>query len=567
MPRALLLTLFLLTMPGLYAINSQIICSDKSLKKAFELSSETDKLKPGASPSVVKRRAQNDVEKFEELAHFYGYYSAHITFHLQSRDSIIFHAELGPKYVLESFVTNAGVKPSEIGLKLGEPITSQAVLDAEQKLLYLLQKSGYGLARVAKRDVIADKSRHTLQVRFDVEIGPRLEFGSTTIVGAKSVLHETINKYILYKEGQPFTPVDIARTQESLEKTGLFSSVVITESKDDIESNKLPITINVQESKHRAIGVGFAYATPWGPGVKAEWENINLRGSGDKLSFRTEVWEKYQTAVLSLTKPHFHGHDQDLILVAEYDKMRNIAFKSRSYNVSGIVQKRVNKRTEFLTGCRGEWLHSHNFEGSHIYHLLKVPMQFKWSRANNLLDPTKGESYNLKITPTTNFFKPNFFYLIHTSILSGYKSLFNNRITFAAKLVFGNILGAARNTIPPPDRFYGGSENVMRGFKAYTISPLHDKKIPVGGRSILAASFEARFRTGGDFGYVLFYDVGNVYKKNVPELRLHQFHSVGTGIRYNTPIGPLRFDVAVPINPRKHIDPSFQIYFSIGQAF
>ncbi len=568
MPRPLLLlALSCMQMSALSALVTEFTCSDKTLKKAFELSSETVKLGGTPTQSVLKRRAQHDVEKFEDLAHYYGYYSANIRYQIQNSDRIVFIADLGPKYALKAFSSNAPVKAEELGLKIGDAITTKKVLDAEEKLLWLLKKEGYGLAFIQKREVIAHTTDHTISLRFDVDIGPKLSFGPTTIVGAGSVRHETINKYILYKEGSPYSPIDIARTQESLEKTGLFSSVVITESRQDVANNNLPITINVQESKHRAVGVGFAYATPWGPGVKAEWENKNLRGSGDKLTFRTELWQKYQTVIFSLTKPHFRGHDQDLIWVAEYDKLRNLAFKSRSYNASGIVQKRLSNTTEFLAGVRVEWLHSHNYEGSHLYHLLKMPMQYKWSNANNLLDPTKGETYNLKLTPTTNFLTPSFFYTIHTSTLSAYRSIFNNRLTLAAKVVFGNILGAARNTIPPPDRFYGGSENVLRGFRAYTVSPLHHRRIPEGGRSLLAASFEARFRTAGDFGYVLFYDVGNVYKKNVPELQLRQYHSVGAGLRYNTPIGPLRFDVAVPINPRPHIDPSFQIYFSIGQSF
>ncbi len=563
----LLLALSFAHMQDAHALVAEFTCSDKALKNAFELSSETAKLKETPTLSVLKRRAQNDIEKFEELAHYYGYYSAKLRYQIQNNDRIIFIAELGPKYKLASFATNAPVTQGALGLKTGDVLTTKMILDAEEKLLWLLKKEGYGLAEIQKREVIADTSDHTISLHFDVAVGPKLEFGPTTIVGAKSVLHDTIKKYILYKEGSSYTPLDIARTQESLEKTGLFSSVVITESKDDVENNELPITINVQESKHRAVGVGFAYATPWGPGVKAEWENKNLRGSGDKLTFRTEIWQKYQTVLLSLTKPHFHGHDQDLIWLAEYDKLRNLAFKSRSYSASGIVQKRLTSATELLAGLRVEWLHSHNYEGSHLYHLLKMPIQYKWSNANNLLDPTKGQTYNLKLTPTTNFLTPSFFYTIHTSTLAAYHSIFNNRLTLAAKVVFGNILGAARNTIPPPDRFYGGSENVLRGFRAYTVSPLHHRRIPEGGRSILAGSFEARFRTAGDFGYVLFYDVGNVYKKNVPELRFRQYHSVGAGLRYNTPIGPLRFDVAVPINPRPHIDPSFQIYFSIGQSF
>lgn len=541
-------------------------CEDKLLKKAFALHSQTLLLKDKTTPSALRRRAQNDKERFEELAQYYGYYSAKISF-LIDGSQVIFRCNLGPKYLLESCRIIGIDPPKELKLKIGQPISTQGIIDAENSLLWQLKKAGYALSAITDRQCIANTELHTLAVTLHVEPGPLVHFGPSTIVGTETVLPETINKYITWKEGDLYTPTDIEKTQNHLQNTGLFSSVIISEQLADIKNNLLPITINLQESKHRSIGAGVAYTTAYGPGVKAQWENKNLRGLGDKLTFRTEIWQKYQTVLLSMTRPHFHGSDQDLIYVAEYDKLRNIAFDSRSYNLSAIVQKRVSAHTEAMTGIRLEWLHSHNFEGSNFYRLLKLPMQLKWSSANNLLDPTKGQTYNIKLTPSTNFMKSSFFYVIHTSTLSGYHSLFNNRLTLAAKVVFANIMGAPRNTIPPPDRFYGGSENVMRGFRAYTISPLHDKRIPIGGRSMLAGSLELRLRTAGDLGYVCFYDVGNVYKRNVPELNIHQYHSVGIGLRYATPIGPLRFDVAVPINRRHNIDPSFQIYFSIGQSF
>ncbi len=538
-------------------------CPDKAVKKALMQSSQTVHLKEKLTPAALRRRAQSDKEKFEKLAHYHGYYSAEITYSIHNGSNIIFHCNLGPQYRLESY-SIIGADDTELHLTPGQNITTQELVDAEKVLIWRLKKKGYAQAAIIKSHYIANSETHMLKVTFEVSKGPLMQFGPTQIIGTQSVLHDTINKYIVWQEGHQYDPLDIQKTQSQLEKTGLFSSVVITE---DATDKTVPLTINVQESKHHSIGAGVAYATSFGPGVKASWENRNLRGHGDRLAFRAEIWQKYQTVLLSLTKPHFHGYDQDLLWVAEYNKVRNIAFDSLSYNASVLVQKRINSRSEAMLGVRAEWLHSHTFEGIHNYQLLKMPYQYKWSNANNLLDPTAGRTLNVKLTPTTNVLKTNFFYTIHTTAVSGYHSFLNNRLTLAAKLVIANIFGAARNTIPPPDRFYGGSENVLRGFKAYTISPLHDKRTPVGGRSMLAGSFEARMRTAGDLGYVVFYDVGNVYKKNVPELSLHQFHSVGLGLRWSTPIGPLRFDVAVPLNPRPHIDPHFQIYFSIGQAF
>jgi translocation and assembly module TamA len=140
-------------------------------------------------------------------------------------------------------------------------------------------------------------------------------------------------------------------------------------------------------------------------------------------------------------------------------------------------------------------------------------------------------------------------------------------MTLASKLTLGNIFGAAQHTIPTPDRFFSGTENTLRGYRYLTVSPLNKHDKPIGGRSLLAASIETRFRTDSGFGWALFYDVGNVYSANFPVIDHGFLQSTGAGIRYATPLGPLRLDVAIPLNRRHKIDPHFQIYFSIGQSF
>lgn len=552
---------------------------DRSVKKAFISDSQTYGCKEKSLPplSVLKRRAEHDVEKLTEIAKYYGYYGVKTSYTIQHSEvpKVLFRVDLGPKYILESFSIVA--KDSSFDIKqidqeplqliAGKPVTTQAIIDAEKSLLWQLKKVGYATAKLHHLECIANAGSHTLNVTFYVELGPIVRFGETRILGNKSVLATTIEKDVLWKSGTTYDPNAVEKTQERLDATGLFSTVLISEEFEDIDGQKVPMTIHVQESKHHSIGAGVAYATSFGPGVKAEWEDRNLRGMGEKLSFRTEIWKKYRQAVLSLTKPHFRSQNQDLIWVAEYDKLNNIAFHSDSYNLSSIIQRRQGSQIELLYGLRYQWLDSHNFEGHHLYHLIKVPLQFKWSNANNLLDPTKGETVNIRLTPTSHIIKPAFVYALHTTTLAAYRSSPNNRITIAAKAVIGNIVGAARHTIPPPDRFYGGSENVLRGFRAFTVSPLHHKHTPIGGRSLLAGTLEARLRSSGALGWAFFYDVGNVYGTNIPQIKKHQFHSVGTGLRYMTPIGPLRFDIAVPLNPRHNIDPRFQIYFSIGQAF
>lgn len=137
----------------------------------------------------------------------------------------------------------------------------------------------------------------------------------------------------------------------------------------------------------------------------------------------------------------------------------------------------------------------------------------------------------------------------------------------AAKVNLATIQGAGRHTIPPSERLYAGSESTLRGYNYYTVSPLDKKDDPIGGRSLMIYTVEGRWRASEKWGGVLFYDVGNVYSSPLPQFDKKMLQSVGIGIRYYTPVGPLRLDIAYPLKRRKHVDNSFQVYFSVGQSF
>jgi translocation and assembly module TamA len=143
----------------------------------------------------------------------------------------------------------------------------------------------------------------------------------------------------------------------------------------------------------------------------------------------------------------------------------------------------------------------------------------------------------------------------------------DKRIIFAAKLMAGSIIGASKHEIPISERFFAGSENALRGYAFESVCPIGCHHKLLGGRSLLIQSIELRTRIGKNFGMVGFYEIGNVFPSYIPDFRQEFLQSAGAGIRYYTPVGPLRLDIAFPLNRRRHFDQPFEIYFSIGQSF
>jgi translocation and assembly module TamA len=140
------------------------------------------------------------------------------------------------------------------------------------------------------------------------------------------------------------------------------------------------------------------------------------------------------------------------------------------------------------------------------------------------------------------------------------------QIVLAGRTALGAMVGEPRGAIPANLRFYAGGGGSVRGFGYQLAGELNDNDDPIGGRSLLELSGEVRVRITESIGAVAFVDAGTVYSASVPDFSETLRVGAGPGLRYFSPIGPLRLDVGFPLNPRKS-DDTWQLYISIGQAF
>ena len=139
-------------------------------------------------------------------------------------------------------------------------------------------------------------------------------------------------------------------------------------------------------------------------------------------------------------------------------------------------------------------------------------------------------------------------------------------LVLAGHTALGATFGAERSEIPADQRFYAGGAGSIRGYEYQSVGPLRNQD-PTGGRSLFELSFEFRLKLTEKIGLAAFVDGGSVFTSSVPDFSEKIRWGTGGGVRYYTPIGPLRLDVGVPLNRRKDIDDAFQIYVSLGQAF
>lgn len=537
---------------------------------------------PPATAAGLRNRAEADLQNYLKVLHSQAYYNAkiHLTYDFENSEQtpcVLIKIETGPVYPLAKFKitpskpSNAPlstISPEELGIILGYPAYPKDILLAEERLLHLMAKWGYPLASITKREVVADQAIQSIYVTLHVDSGPPARFGPLTIMGNSKVKDEFLLKKISWRKGDPYNPAIVESTQNAIEASGLFRAVSISHAEKVNDDLQLPMQIEVTERKHRSVGWGLKYNTHRGPGLNLEWEHRNINGMGRKLSIDTDLWFDTQDARILYVIPDFLRPAQDLLWIAEVSHERREGYSEASISLGEVIERQVDEHTRVSIGGMYKNLKDTHSDTNNTYNLFKTPMYIRWSNVDNILDPHHGNTINFKIVPSLQFLEPRFAYCISTLTATHYFPLDRNECwVLATRAVVGSIFGSPRRTIPASERFYEGSENVLRGYQFQTVSPLNHDHKPIGGRSMMIYTAELRAKATENFGWAFFYDVGNVYKDTIPNFNHKLLQSVGFGLRYHTAVGPLRLDFAVPLNRRPHVDNRFQIYLGIGQSF
>lgn len=556
---------------------------NKKILEHLQSSSEIVKLKkrPPATIQALRYRVDRDIPPLIQVMHSYGYYDAKITTDLQSNRGVVvvyFFIHPGQQYELETFDISRKYCPDEvlhkmpeisleqIGIKLNEPAISTNVVNAENSLLHRLAEKGHPLAEIEKRKVFVNTRKKDVEVDLCVDPGPKSKFGPVVLLGLKNVNPKIISRKIDWKEGEEYDERKVEKTQSKLLKTELFSSVSISHENELDEKGRLPLKIRFTESKHQSFGAGVSYATIDGFGGTASWTHRNVGDLGQKLFAELSVLQREATGLMRYTIPDFIHPNQEYISEGEFSWENITVYRAQTYSLLNRIDQQVTKYLNISIGLSAEYITVSKSINDNKYTLLNLPIFVHYDHANDLLNATKGYRIIYQFTPSQAVTHEKNHFL--KQVLTGnfyYTPTKKEFLTLAFRAQFSSLLGSGLRSIPINIVFLGGSDDELRGYRYKTVSPEVDGN-PTGGRSAIYLTFEPRFRIMKQIGVVPFFDVGTVSKKTYPNVDEKWFKSIGIGLRYFTFFGPLRLDVAWPLDRRQR-DKAYTAYISIGQTF
>lgn len=485
--------------------------------------------------------------------------------------------KVGPEFVLGSVVLegDAGkLDPATYGLTPGGNAGSQVILDASQKIVRDLKAEGRPLARITNRTVIADHALNLVNVRIAVESGPVAPIGAVAVDGASQVNSDFIASWSDLRRGEPYSPEKLDRAAKRLRELGTFSTVAVTEGKTLSPDGTIPVTIDVTEGKQRYFGAGVQYSTIDGFGLQGYWGHRNLFGNAESLKIsgsvnrlgQTRDYKKLDYAFdIAFAKPGAFGPATTFTANVNASVNHAVSAETRMLSSSVGVVYDLTDYDKLTAGLALEWTRAKDVYGNNRYLTGSVPLTWARDMTDNKFNPTTGYRASVALKPSYGFYNSTSFISVEGSF-SAYQQLTENGPVLAGKVAVGSLLGApSLGDIPANRRFYAGGGGSVRGYAYQAISPRDSANNELGGRSYVTASVEARFNVTDTIGVVPFLDFGTVSLNSAPSFSDIRA-GAGIGLRYATPFGPLRLDVAVPLRRYPGGD-RLGVYVGVGQAF
>ncbi|HXV25532.1 MAG TPA: autotransporter assembly complex family protein [Alphaproteobacteria bacterium] len=551
---------------------------EETLRAASLLMAQSDR--PPPNELALRRRVDQDAERLRQVLRAEGYYAATLDARLELNvepAQIRIVVNSGPRYELDrvamtgpdgGILEGISLTLEQIGLELGQAARSADVLDAERDIVVRLAERGYPLATVPDRTVVVDHARHTMSVTYVVDPGPLARFGRVRIEGTDEIDDQYVRNRLSWEAGDLFDLRQLDESRKRLIRSDLFLSVKIVPDTKVESDGTVPIRIEVVERKPRSVSAGVNWASSEGFGAEASWEHRNLAGHGERLETTVTLSQLLIGANAFLRLPDAVRPDLDFVAATALEKEDTDAFKSlRATGTTGLEQ-RFNSELSAGLGVLISFEREEDGDGEDSFTLLGLPGNLRYDGTNDPLDPSSGARLSVAATPYYALFAETDTFLRSEATASAYYAIDERtRYVLAARGRLGSIWGAGREELPASIRFYAGGGGSVRGYGFQELGPLDEDDDPQGGRSVIEFGGEMRIRLTETVGIVPFVEGGNVYVDMLPEVYQFDFrYAAGLGLRYYTAIGPLRLDVAVPLN-RRESDDAFQFYVSLGQAF
>ncbi|PTS86408.1 hypothetical protein DBR00_02305 [Pseudomonas sp. HMWF032] len=513
-----------------------------------------------------RRVAENQAEK---AAQALGYYQAQITTEVSSgatprlsvrirpgepvrlRDVVV-RVE-GPAAQLRAFRT-----PNNPQLRGGAQLNHGHYDAAKREIQTQASRYGFFAGRFSRQRLTIDPEAGVADIELIYLSGPRYQLGEVSFVGDAPFDEQLLQRMVPFPTHQPYDSALIAELYQALRSSGYFESVQVDANPSTATGEQIPVQVQLQVRKPRSMGLGLGFSTDVGPRGRANWTRHWANPQGHSYGAELELSAPRQNVGLWYDVPLDPPLTDKLRIAGGYqaEDLANTDSSSRLLTVGPEWHSKLDSGWQRVLSLK--WQHEQYDLGDDAgtSTLLMPGLSYSYLHSDNQIDPNHGYRLQFDLSGAAKGLLSDANVLHGNIQLKGLTTLFK-RHRLLGRVQVGGTESDGFSKVPPSLRFFAGGDQSVRGYDYQSLSPENRAGDKIGGRYLFTSSLEYQYSLTERWRLASFFDQGNTFDSlQIPSLK----SAVGLGVRWVSPLGPLRLDLAHPLDNQGGV----RLHFSMG---
>ncbi|WP_122741329.1 autotransporter assembly complex protein TamA [Pseudomonas viridiflava] len=508
-------------------------------------------------------------QQAEKAAQALGYYQAQIDSEIQDGENprlvikvlpgepirlrnVVVRVE-GPAASLKAFKV-----PQSDALKTGAVLNHGHYEDAKRLIQNQASRYGFFSGRFTSQRLSIDPRAGVADIELVYDSGPRYSLGKVMFSGDSPFDEDLLKRMVPFKENTPYDSQLIAELNQAMQASGYFEGVRVDAAPTAAVGQVIPVTVQLETRKPRTMGLGLGFSTDVGPRGRANWTRHWANAQGHSYGFESELSAPRQNVGLWYDVPLDPPLTDKLRFAGgyQYEEIAGTDSLSKLLTVGPEWHSKLPSGWERVISLKWQREEYRLGDDSGLSTLLMPGISYSYLRSDDRIDPHKGYRLQFDAQVAKEGVGSDANLVCGNVLLKGLTTIAQNH-RFLGRVQFGGNFTDGYTSIPPSLRFFAGGDQSVRGYDYQTLSPTNSDGDRIGGRYMVAGSVEYQYSIAEKWRLATFVDQGNSFNNlDLPSLKT----GVGFGVRWVSPVGPLRLDLAHPLDD----DGGVRLHFSMG---
>ncbi|AZD30599.1 Outer membrane component of TAM transport system [Pseudomonas chlororaphis] len=518
---------------------------------------------------ALLRFSRGAEEQARKAAQALGYYQPQISSEVKGGEKprLVLNIDPGePVHLRNVTIRVDGPAASLKGFRVpkSDQLKSGAVLNhghyEDAKRLIQNQASRYGFfnGRFTRQKLAVDPQAGVADIELVYESGPRYALGKVSFAGDTPFDEDLLQRMVPFKAGTPYDSELIAELNQALQSSGYFEGVRVDAAPTAAAAEVIPVAVRLETRKPRTMGLGLGFSTDVGPRAKANWTRHWVNAQGHSYGWEAEISAPRQNVGLFYDIPLDPPLTDKLRFAGGYqnEEISNTDTLSKLLTLGPEWHSKLPSGWQRVISLKWQREEYRLGDDSGLSTLLMPGISYSYLRSDNRIDPHNGYrlQFDSKVAKEGLGSDTNLLY--GTVLLKGLTTVWDNH-RFLGRVQFGGSATNGYKKVPPSLRFFAGGDQSVRGYDYQSLSPENSDGDRIGGRYMVAGSVEYQYSIAEKWRLATFVDQGNSFDKlELPNLKT----GVGVGVRWISPVGPIRLDLARALDD----DGGIRLHFSMG---